>query len=235
MKPELSKKLIETREQTLSVITNFFTDKALEGHVFGSLARGDGDALSDIDVWVTFKDDEIQESIKNRFEIYKRFGTILICHEAQQNFPLGGNYSLVIYDTPAGLLQVDYFFCPLSSSRVDDGAIVLFGKTPIQKGKMVYDPKRTKKDPSDKLSFVICMCFVAIKKIVRKDPDFMPFLVSEYVNMKKDLFPQLPAVENVNSLKTLNEMLKNLETVATPEQGMAIGAIRRFSAQVGFK
>ncbi|HAO64358.1 TPA: hypothetical protein DCQ44_00045, partial [Candidatus Taylorbacteria bacterium] len=212
MNHEQSKSLIETRDKLLLSIKNFFEETAIEGHIFGSLARNDGDTLSDIDIWFTFKDGEVGDVIEKRFEIYNRFGKVVICHEAQQNFPLGGKYSLVIYDTPAGLIQVDYFLCPQSSSRIIPNSKILFEKTPIEKGAMIYDPKRIKKDPGDKLNFVICMCFVGIKKVIRKDPDFLNFLISEYNDMRARMFPELSVVENDDSFNTIKNILKNCKS-----------------------
>lgn len=228
MNIEQLKNLVKAREKLLLSIQSFFEETAIEGHVFGSLSRSGGDALSDIDIWFTFKDSEIKNVIENRFEAYNRFGKVVMCHEAQQNFPLNGNYSLVIYETPAGLIQVDYFFCPQSSSRIVADSKILFEKVPVEKGAMIYDPRRIKKDSSDKLSFVICMCFVGIKKVMRKDLDFTNFLVSEYLDMKERMFLELPVIENNNSIDTIKNILKNCESVANPEQINAINKIKNF-------
>ncbi len=233
MKEDIKPKLVEARDQKLALITKFFSDKALEGHTLGSLSEGRGDAFSDIDIWFTFDDKEILQIIDRRLEMYAELGSIVMYHEAQQNFPLGGNYSLIIYETPAGLLQVDYYLCPMSSSRIVPGSTVLFERVKVERGEMLHDPKRVKKEYSDKVSFVICMCFVAIKKIVRGDAMFIDFLVKEYTDIKQRMFTELPEVANVNSTKTLKEVLENLHLVSTLEQQVGIRHIQKFIETVG--
>ncbi len=220
--------LIEARDQKLSAIVDYFKDVALEAHLAGSLATGASDALSDIDIWFTFDDKEIVDVVGRRFDIYNKLGNVVMYHEAQQNFPLNGNYSLVIYETPAGLLQVDYCMSPLSSSRIPPDTKVLFEKTPVQRGEVVYDPKRIKREFSDKVSFVICMCFVGIKKIVRGDDKFMDFLVFEYQDIRARMFTALPLVTNRNSFETIKEILGNLSTVSTTDQKKGIEHIKKF-------
>lgn len=50
--------LVSTREEILKKLGNLFIDSAIEAHVFGSVARGDADFYSDIDIWFTFKDEK---------------------------------------------------------------------------------------------------------------------------------------------------------------------------------
>ncbi len=224
--------LIQERDKKLTAITEYFQNKALEGHIFGSLNKGNSDALSDIDIWLTFKDEDINQVIDGRFDLYNKFGKVVMFHEAQQNFPLNGVYSLIIYETPLGLLQIDYYLCPLSSSRIIPDSTVLFEKVSVQRGEMLQDPKRVKRPFNNKVSFVICMCFVGIKKVVRKDKAFIDFLVSEYSDIKARMFTELPTVSHTNSSETIKEILANLNRVATPEQQKGIKKIREFMEKV---
>ena len=59
--------LISSREVILEKIQKLFQKMAIEGHIFGSLARGNSDAYSDIDIWFTFPDEDI-EKVLRRFK-----------------------------------------------------------------------------------------------------------------------------------------------------------------------
>ncbi|HEX8591205.1 MAG TPA: nucleotidyltransferase domain-containing protein [Candidatus Paceibacterota bacterium] len=232
MAPALEKSLVSCREEMLVKITEYFRPLALEAHVFGSIGKNTSDSLSDVDIWITFTDEETPTEIERRFETYDRFGEVVLFHEAQQNFPLNGNYSLVLYKTGAGLLQVDFFFAPLSSSRVGDGSKVFFEKTPIERGEMIYDHKRVKKGPEDRVNFLLCMCFIGVKKIVRKKIQFIDFLVTEYLKLKADSFPQLVNIQNGGDSETLLKVLDGLSVVSDEPQKKAGRAISDFLVKV---
>ena len=72
-------------ERTVKKITDVFKDDAVEAHVFGSMATGTNDALSDIDIWLTFDDSVIASVIENRMNYYSQIGEILFNHEMQNN------------------------------------------------------------------------------------------------------------------------------------------------------
>ncbi len=48
---EIENNLISARQNILDKLLNFFQNKATECHVFGSIARGDTDAYSDMDIF----------------------------------------------------------------------------------------------------------------------------------------------------------------------------------------
>lgn len=91
--------LTDERERILKSIILFFQDKAIEAHIFGSTARGNADAYSDIDIWFTFKDENTAKALAKRFEYYSLIGEIIHVCEPPQNSPINGVHSCVIYRT----------------------------------------------------------------------------------------------------------------------------------------
>ena len=61
MNIQFFEKMKDICDETVESISSFFKDKAVEAHVFGSIARGTNDALSDIDIWFTFEDSDIKK------------------------------------------------------------------------------------------------------------------------------------------------------------------------------
>lgn len=172
-------------ERTIHNIVDFFKDDAIEAHVFGSIARGTNDALSDIDVWITFEDDKIQKVIEDRTSSYAKFGEIILLHELQNNFPLNGIQTAIIYKIDGELIRVDFYLCPFSSSRVLPDSKILFERKPIEVGSIIPETKMTPRDIYGRVTFFISMCFNGIKKVARKDVAFIELLLNEFKNTKK--------------------------------------------------
>jgi predicted nucleotidyltransferase len=218
-------------EDTVKKISNFFEDKAIEAHVFGSMAKGTNDALSDIDIWITFKDSKIENILRNRMDFYSNLGEIVIWHEMQNNFPLDGIQTAVIYKIEGELIRVDFYLCPFSSSRVLPGSKILFEKVRVEVGDIIPETKRIRKDLSDRITFFVCMCFNGIKKVVRKDKKFMDFLFSEFQKYENDI-PELMTVPKENNFETIKKSLCVLAKVSNEEQKKAILDIGIFLEKV---
>ncbi len=219
------------QEETIDDLTTFFRNKALEGHLFGSFARGTNDALSDIDIWLTFDNVKIQEVIKDRFEIYAKFGEVLLLHEMQNNFPLDGIQTAIIYKINDELIRIDFYLCPMSSSRILPGSKILFENIKIKEGEIIPETKRTPRDLLDRITFLISMCFNGIKKVIRKDQSFIDFLISEFKKNEKEI-PSLSAISANLSLHTLKDALAILYTVSNEEQRKAIVEINLFMSKL---
>ncbi|MFZ2763746.1 MAG: nucleotidyltransferase domain-containing protein [Minisyncoccia bacterium] len=218
-------------ENTVNDITDFFRDKAIEAHLFGSMARGTNDALSDIDIWLTFEDEEIDQVLVDRFATYEQFGEIILWHEMQNNFPLDGIQTAIIYKINDGLVRVDFYLCPFSSSRVLPDSKILFERKKVEVGSIIPETKRTPRDLSDRITFFISMCFNGIKYVVRNDPKFVNFLIGEFKKYQKEL-PQLASIPNESSFGTLRMALEVLDTVSNQEQKKAISEINQFMTKV---
>lgn len=232
---EFRKAKLEERQKIYDKIIENFSDTALEAHVFGSSATGSVDEFSDIDFWATFSDDKLAAAIQNRHFLFKNIGEVLIYHEAQQNCPLGGMYSLLLFNTEAGPVHADIYFSPVNSARLWGETKILFNKDnlKIPEGEMVYDSKREKRDSQDRVKFIICMAFNGIKKIARKNDDnFLDFLVGIYNELRQNSFRQIELIENNNDFETVEKILENLSIIASEDNKPAIVEIQAFLNQV---
>ena len=103
-------------------------DRVQAAWLTGSLARGDSDDLSDIDLVVVVSDSDLTGIVTNRYDFVAQVGTPVLLLENPQNAPPGGAYLLALYPGEAGPMHVDWFLEPLSGSRVPDDAEVLFDR-----------------------------------------------------------------------------------------------------------
>src|SRR5687768_3260225 len=137
---QLMAKRVRLREEQLASITSaarLYGARAL--HVIGSLGRGTADGLSDVDAWLTFPDEAIGGVIRDRWRLYGAVGEVLIAHEMTPNRPPGGIYSLVLYASAAGPLQVDWYLAPRSTSRLDPSARAVFADIAMPIGDLPRD------------------------------------------------------------------------------------------------
>jgi len=94
-----TEKMEQIQNNLVSEISNYYKEnKAVECHIIGSLVEGTNDALSDVDIWVTFRDEDIEDVIAHRMKDYEEFGEIVILHEMQNNYPLDGIQTAVLYE-----------------------------------------------------------------------------------------------------------------------------------------
>ena len=231
MNKEFTQKMQSICNKTIDEIVSYYKEEAIEAHVFGSVAKGINDALSDIDIWITFEDNRIAEVLKDRMSTYEKFGQIILLHEMQNNFPLGGVQTAIIYKIDDELIRVDFYLCPFSSSRLIPDSKILFEKRKIEYGNIIPETKRTSRDISDRITFFICMCFNGIKKVVRKDKTFPEFLISEFQKYEKEI-PELSVIPNELSFDMINTSLSILNKVSNTQQKTAINEIKNFLIKV---
>ena len=222
---------VVTQPKAVKNIVEFFRDEAVEIHVFGSTARGTNDAFSDIDIWITFDDDKIQKAVEDRMASYLKFGEIVLMHELQNNCPLNGIQTAIIYKIDGELVRVDFYLCPFSSSRVFPGSKVLFEKRKVESGNMIPETKRTKRDLSDRITFMISMCFNGIKKVARGDTSYVDFITREFQKYEKDI-PRAFNLPKELSFDIVRKALEILNNISNQEQKNAIIEINKFLTRV---
>jgi hypothetical protein len=94
--------------------------------LLGSLGRGDGDALSDIDLCVVVRDADVAAVLAERRAFVARAGPPLLLLDVPRNAPPGGAYLLVLYPGAAGPLHVDWYWRPRTGTVVPhDGRVLL--------------------------------------------------------------------------------------------------------------
>ena len=214
--------LIKARDEKLVRIEEIFKDIAIEGHIFGSIARGDADVFSDIDIWLIFKDEDMSNVLEKRFEYYAEAGEVVHVVEPPQNSPLNGVQSAVLYKTKAGLLVVDYSLCPLSTAFITKESKKLFGVAlPI--GEAGFNPQKVTVPESYRIDFFTGFIFNGIKKVVRKDIKGFSNILKEYDYLSSRYGINVKKLNNTSAtFVTLKEIIKNIYNLSTEKQKNAL-------------
>lgn len=231
---EVEKNLVQSRESILEKLKNAFEGEATEAHVFGSIARGNADAHSDLDIWFTFKDDELDEVKKRRFEYYELAGEILNICEPPQNAPLGGICSVLLVRTKnEAITMIDLYLCPLSTSFITKEGKKLFG-IDIRLGVMDgYNPQKIKVDEDYRISFFIGFIFNTIKKLTRGEQSPLDAVLHQYEKLRTDYgIPLDLLTSKEQNFTTLEKIIENTQKVANDKQKDTLAAISNFGRKI---
>ncbi|MBP7845918.1 MAG: nucleotidyltransferase domain-containing protein [Candidatus Pacebacteria bacterium] len=226
--------LVSTREEILKKLGNLFIDSAIEAHVFGSVARGDADFYSDIDIWFTFKDEEYEEVYKNRFENYRRLGTLIHSCEAPQNAPINGVHTAMLIKTVEVISVVDIYLCPLASAyKIKDGKKLFGIDLPV--GETTFNSKKVAVDKNYRIDFFICFIFNTIKKLARNEKDPLEGVIREYENLYKNYNISISPLDNTEqNFNTLENIIENTKKIANEKQKEALFIIHNFAQKLLF-
>lgn len=218
---------IATREHLLEqALAVFAGHGAVAIHQLGSLARGEGDALSDLDLWITFKDGALPSVTAQQEQIYAEVAEVLISYQALGNRPAGGTYRLVIYNAAGNLMQVDYYLAPRSTSVILPEGRLLYGDDSLSRGPWLLDRSAsTPETIPERIDFLICMAFIGVKKVLRRDEEFIRFLSRAYLQFVETYHLGLIAIDYGVSFDTLSRMLQELRKVGDEQQRLAIDEI----------
>ena len=146
--------------------------------VEGSVARGNDDALSDIDIFVVVADDAVEDFIDNRRCHAAKPARPILLMDNLQNSLLRGAYLLAWYGGEAGPQHVDWFWQAESEARRPEEANVLFDRAGIRR---VPGDLATMPGPSlgpnpplrelltHKTTFVWAMSLIVAKHIARRN------------------------------------------------------------------
>lgn len=230
---DLESKLISEREEIHNKIVDTFRDLAIECHLFGSIARGDSDPYSDIDIWFTFEDNNIQNVVENRLKYFSKIGEIVHTCEAPQNSPIDGKYSCLLFKTQRGIVCVDFYFCPLSTSFVAKDSKKIFGDIDLPKGEIDLNPQKVSIDEDYRIDFFISFIFGGIKKLARKDEKPFDGILREYSYFQERYNIEIkPLGEVEESFKTLRTIISNTMKVSNERQRLTLIKIGDFLEQV---
>jgi hypothetical protein len=219
----------------LQRIKKAFQDTAIEGQYFGSMGRGTPDLYSDIDIWLTFKDENMEAVLEKRFEYYAQAGDIIHICEAPQNSPIGGMYSFVLYKTAAGLLAVDYYLCPQSASFTTKDNRKLFGELALPIGEIEFNPHKRVVSETYRIDFLITIAFGAIKKLYRQEENALALLTAEYKNLRESYGIEVQPLHSTdNSPAAFAEIIENVRKVSTGQQQRVLDEISRYFQALSF-
>ena len=153
--------------------------------ILGSVARGEDDALSDLDLFIVVADDSIAQFIDNRRVHAAEPARSLLLLDNLANAPAGGAYLLAMYEGKAGPQNIDWFWQAESMAcRQDDGKILFdragLSAAPGARRGITVDqptdpPLGPNPSPTDllthKIAFFWAMSFVVAKYIARRDSE----------------------------------------------------------------
>jgi hypothetical protein len=143
--------------------------------LFGSLGRGEADALSDLDIFVIVDDKHIESICAARREFVVPFGSLLCVVDAPQNALRGGGYLMALYTGTHGPLQADWYWQAQSRARIPQQTLLLFDKVglPHDDRPTTFDDMNPpeERDPITAISNTVCffwaMLFIAGKYAYR--------------------------------------------------------------------
>ncbi|MCI0398220.1 MAG: hypothetical protein L0332_16520 [Chloroflexi bacterium] len=163
------------------IVTQLEADnRVVAAWLAGSLGRGEGDAISDLDVTVVLTDEAAQvlcdrpwqvggRITPERLELFSRFGRPALIHENHHNAPPGGTLTFILYEETA--LIVDWILRPQSQAQWPERSRLLFDRVgiPPQLPAEPLEPAERARIASEKVAFFWMMAAVVVKYIVQED------------------------------------------------------------------
>ena len=160
----------------------------------GSFARGEQDALSDIDITLVVDDKYSQvlcsrpkivsaQTTKERYDLFCLFGKPALIHENNHNAPEGGTFTFVAYEQSA--IMVDWILRPLTGTQKPEGVLVLFDKAnlPTQPHTEPDRGEQRADEASEIMAFFWMMTAVTVKYIYRGDAVFVNSWLEELTKL----------------------------------------------------
>lgn len=224
--------LISDRNEIFEKIKKVFSDKAIESHLFGSLARGEDDPYSDIDIWFTFKNEDIKKILSGRLKLYSQVGEIINICEPPQNAPINGVHTSIVYKTKGGYVMVDFYLCPLSTSHKTLESKKIFGiDLPIRE--MEFNTKKVKVTESYRIDFLIIFIVVAVKNLIRHKENFLERLYDEYSYLEDRYgLKTEPLLSKQNNFESLKELINKVKKISNKKQQNALYIVEDFIEKV---
>ena len=149
----------------------------------GSVARGEDDALSDLDLFIVVADNSIDDFVDRRRIHAAGPARPILLMDNLANAPVGGAYLLALYEGQAGPQQVDWFWQAESTAHRPDDGKVLFDRAglPVMPGAQWQGTFHRSRGPplgpnpslvdvlTHKFAFFWAMTFIAAKYIARRN------------------------------------------------------------------
>lgn len=197
--------------------------------LFGSLGRGDGDDLSDLDIFVVVADEHCEQIIKERDTFVAQLGTLALILEAPQNAPPEGSYLMTLYRGEEGPQQVDWYWQPQKNANIPLHVCLLFDKVGLyysdspQSFEYQDAPERDRIAAANQtVRFFWVMLFISAKYIVRQPRD-------ERMGLLQWVIAPLREVEEFLCVKI---SLDHTGLPATPEPAQKIALLKSLGAKM---
>jgi predicted nucleotidyltransferase len=232
----LSNRQAERDELLARVVKLLASDeRVVAAWLYGSLGRGEGDAWSDIDLWVVVADEHIGEIAEGRHKYVTRLGQPLIEVEAPQNAPAGGAFLSVVYGgLPSGPQHVDWTWQARKDALVPHDVKVLFnrGGLPMANAPQPLAPGERVQQAEKQIGFSWMMVPVVAKTIARGQPwvtlnllTLLRYTLDEirWLTGKREDRPMYPTksvdpppTQPVEQLALLREMAGEMKNLSPP-------------------
>lgn len=191
---------INQRELFLQMLVEVLSvdDRFIAAWLTGSFAKGEQDALSDIDITLVVDDQHCEtlcarpkmvsaQTTNERHRLFSLFGQPALLHENHYNAPAGGTFTFVAYDQNA--VMVDWVLRPLTGTQRPDGVRLLFDKVniPVQPPPEPESQQQRADEASETMAFFWMMAAVTVKYIARRDGVFVNTWLEALSKMVSDV------------------------------------------------
>lgn len=155
------------RSSMVTAITKalFGDERITAAWLTGSLARGDEDEFSDVDLCAVISNQRLG-IIENWLPFVSTFGEPANVHEARRNAPKGGTMISTLYMNG---ITIDWMLIPLSVAARPHDSLLIFEKEgiPIQAEASKLTPEEEQAQLNDRLTFFWMIAAVAAKTLLR--------------------------------------------------------------------
>jgi hypothetical protein len=206
---------------------------------FGSLGRGAGDALSDLDLFVVVGDEHREAVAAERRAFAARRGEPVLLVEGPQNAPPRGAYLMALYPGEQGPYQVDWYWQAQSAARIPPETRLLFDRVglPRADASVTWDyqptPERTEAEvASQGTSFFWAMLLITAKYAARSPREQKMGLLKWALNGMADarrfagITAPLPAYDEMSCPAPADKMVILRRLAAMAEEVMPRMAAR---------
>lgn len=174
----------KSREMLLATITKGLLqdERVVAAWLLGSDARGESDAVSDIDLSVAIVDAHSQTLCRReemvtarpadeRLALFSQFGEPVNVHENNHNAPPGGTFTSILYRSAH---IVDWILVPSSQVQRPDTSLLLFERVPIARRQPPTPPEpgHFAVQVAEQVAFFWMMSAVVAKYLVRGELGF---------------------------------------------------------------
>ena len=166
--------------------------------LYGSLGRGDGDSMSDIDLALVVTEEAAPEICRRpwmaaayttpeRLALFRLFGEPALIHENHHNAPPGGTFTCTIYAGSG--LTVDWMLRPLPDALRLVNTLLLFDKVGIPLGPpaVFTPPSKSAEELAELCAFFWMMASITAKYIYRQDQTFVIAWLGRLVEMVEEV------------------------------------------------
>jgi hypothetical protein len=195
--------------------------------LFGSLGRGDADALSDVDLWVVTEPEYVDRIKADPLSHVTGNGKLILSLSGPQNAPKGGAYQMACYDDEVAPHIVDWYWQPASEAFIPANVQLLFDKAGLARNDqpILFDDQQENRhsieEPFHTISYFWMMLMITAKYAYRypwaEEMELLPYLMDplykaeQYSGVIKDLWhyeqPHTQPIEKVQLLFSLADQM----------------------------